>query len=103
MRKSDQVDAMTQAMKIEYDRAVSKADVNAFLDAFAQVCRKSLAENGEFIFHGVGKFSVSDRKAREGRNPMTGEPMTFPACKFVKFKSLKPLKQVLNPESSTEE
>ena len=103
MRKSDQVDAMTQAMKTQYDRAVSKADVNAFLDAFAQVCRKSLAENGEFIFHGVGKFSVSDRKAREGRNPMTGEPMTFPACKFVKFKSLKPLKQVLNPESSTEE
>lgn len=98
MRKSDQVDAMTQAMKIEYDRAVSKADVNAFLDAFAQVCRKSLAESGEFIFHGVGKFSVSDRAAREGRNPATGEPMTIAAHKGLRFSASKVLKDSLNPK-----
>jgi DNA-binding protein HU-beta len=98
MRKSDQVDAMTQAMKTHYDRAVSKADVQAFLDVFSDLCRKKLAEDGEFIFHGVGKFSVSDRAARQGRNPSTGEPMTIAAHKGLRFSASKLLKDSLNPK-----
>ena len=98
MRKSDQVTAMTTAMKIQHDRAVSKADVNAFLDAYSSLIRQELEANGEFIIHGIGRISVSQRAEREGRHPRTGEMTTFPARKGVKFAASKMLKDALNEQ-----
>ncbi len=96
MRKSDQVTAMITAMKIQHDRAVSKADVTAFLDAYSAMIQQALDADGEFIIHGIGKLSVNQRAEREGRNPQTGEMMTFPARKGVKFAASKMLKDALN-------
>jgi DNA-binding protein HU-beta len=45
----------------------------------------------------LGKFSVSDRAAREGRNPATGERMHIPASKAAKFSAAAKLKRALNP------
>ena len=45
---------------------------------------------------GFGTFEVSERAAREGRNPQTGETMTIAASKAPKFKAGKALKDMLN-------
>ena len=45
---------------------------------------------------GFGTFSVTDRRASEGRNPRTGEKIQIPACKVPKFKAGKALKDAVN-------
>ena len=45
---------------------------------------------------GFGTFEVSERAAREGRNPQSGEPMTIAASKAPKFKAGKALKDMIN-------
>ncbi|MBP3927578.1 MAG: HU family DNA-binding protein, partial [Clostridium sp.] len=45
---------------------------------------------------GFGTFEVSERAAREGRNPKTGESMSIAACKTPKFKAGKALKDLVN-------
>lgn len=96
MRKSDQVTAMTTAMTNQHDRAVSKADVTAFLEAYSVLIQQELETNREFVIHGIGKLSVSQRVERQGRNPQTGKPITIPANKGVKFAASKSLKDGLN-------
>jgi DNA-binding protein HU-beta len=54
-------------------------------------------KNGDSVtLVGFGTFSVSDRAARTGRNPRTGEAITIPASKSPKFKAGKALKDALN-------
>ena len=45
---------------------------------------------------GFGTFEVSERAAREGRNPQTGETMKIEASKAPKFKAGKALKDMVN-------
>ena len=45
---------------------------------------------------GFGTFEVSERAAREGRNPQTGKTMKIEACKAPKFKAGKALKDAVN-------
>ena len=45
---------------------------------------------------GFGTFEVSERAAREGRNPQTGKTMKIAACKAPKFKAGKALKDEVN-------
>jgi DNA-binding protein HU-beta len=57
---------------------------------------KICLENGiEANIHGFGKFKITDRAERQARNPQTGEPITVPACKTVKFSPAKPLKDAV--------
>ena len=49
---------------------------------------------------GFGTFTVSDRKARTGRNPKTGEPIEIPASRSAKFKAGKTLKEALDSAGS---
>jgi len=44
-----------------------------------------LREDDTITIHGFGKFALVDRAARQGRNPMTGEPVSVPERKTVKF------------------
>lgn len=67
---------------------VSKKAANEILDELVQLTYKQ-TKKGEFTFPGLGKFSVAKRKARQGRNPATGETITIPAKKVVKFKVAK--------------
>ena len=43
-----------------------------------------------------GTFSLSQRKERQGRNPKTGEPLTIPACKVVRFHPGKQLREAVD-------
>jgi len=55
-----------------------------------------LARGGEVSLAGFGKFSVSHRAAREGRNPSTGETIKIAASKAAKFSAASALKKRLN-------
>jgi DNA-binding protein HU-beta len=55
-----------------------------------------LASGGEVALAGFGKFSVSQRAARQGRNPSTGETINIAASKAAKFSAASALKKRLN-------
>ena len=67
-----------------------KADVKVILDALAEVAYEE-AKYG-FTIPGIGKLVVVDRKERQGRNPATGEPITIPAKRVLKFRIAKAAK-----------
>jgi DNA-binding protein HU-beta len=68
------------------DRAgLSKRDAGEAVDAVLETIENTLSRGGEISFSGFGKFSVSQRSAREGRNPATGERIQIAASKVPKF------------------
>ena len=75
---------------------LSKKDSEAALNAFAAVVPEELKKGEKIQLVGFGTFEVSERGAREGRNPQTGETMTIAACKAPKFKAGKALKDTIN-------
>lgn len=90
MNKTELVDAI--AAKTE----LSKKDAEKALKAFVDVVTDELKKGGKIQLVGFGTFEVSERAAREGRNPLTGEPMKIAASKAPKFKAGKALKDMLN-------
>jgi DNA-binding protein HU-beta len=64
----------------------SKAKTAEMLDAMMASVKESLAKNDSVQLIGFGTFEVTERAAREGRNPATGAAMKIAAKKVVKFK-----------------
>ena len=75
---------------------LSKKDAEKALKAFTDVVAEELKKGEKIQLVGFGTFEVSERAAREGRNPHTGEPMKIAASKSPKFKAGKALKDALN-------
>lgn len=75
---------------------LSKAQAGQALTAFIEHVQMSLSQGDKVSLPGVGNFEVAERSARQGRNPRTGETMTIPASKGVKFKPGKALKDAVN-------
>ena len=75
---------------------VSKKDAEKAVKAFTDVVSEELVNGGKIQLVGFGTFEVSERPAREGRNPRTGETMTIAATKTPKFKVGKALKDMVN-------
>ena len=90
MNKTELVAAMAE------QAGLSKKDAEAALKAFTDVVANELKANGKVQLVGFGTFEVSERAAREGRNPQTGETMTIEASKAPKFKAGKALKDMIN-------
>jgi len=68
------------------DRAgLSKKDAGDAVDAFLDTVEDALKRGSEVAFSGFGKFTVSQRSAREGRNPATGERIQIAASKVPRF------------------
>ena len=86
MNKTELVAAMAKETNL------SKKDVEDVLKSFVDVVSKELKNGGK----GFGTFEVSERAAREGRNPQTGETMKIEASKSPKFKAGKALKDMVN-------
>ena len=92
MNKTELVAAMAE------QAGLSKKDAEAALKAFTDVVAEELKANGKVQLVGFGTFEVSERAAREGRNPQTGETMTIAASKAPKFKAGKALKDLINAQ-----
>jgi DNA-binding protein HU-beta len=75
---------------------LSKADATRAVDGVFDVITHSLQGGDEVRLVGFGTFSVAQRRATEGRNPRTGEPIRIPASKQPKFKAGKALKDAVN-------
>jgi len=77
--KSEFVDAVAETA------GLSKRDAEEAVKAFLSTVEGELKKGGEVAFSGFGKFSVTQRKARTGRNPATGETIQIKASKAPKF------------------
>ena len=86
MTKTELVDKMAK------DAKVTKAAAAKALDSFDDGVKKSLKKGEKVTLIGFGTFSVTQRKARKGRNPQTGKEIKIPARKAPKFAAGKALK-----------
>ena len=71
---------------------ISKKQSTQILEELATLAAKQ-AKTG-FVFPGVGKLVVVNRKARMGRNPQTGEAIKIPAKRVLKFRIAKAMKEL---------
>jgi len=76
---------------------VSKSDVEKVIDAFFDTVRTAAGSGDRVAWPSFGSFSVTQRQARTGRNPRTGEPVPIAASKALKFSASSSLKSALNP------
>ena len=63
-----------------------------FIDSLSDIAYREAKKNGEFTIPGIGKLVKQQRKAREGRNPATGETIKIPAKTVIKFRVAKAAK-----------
>ena len=90
MNKTELIAAVAEKAEI------SKKDAEKAVKAFTDAVAEELAKGGKVQLVGFGNFEVSERPAREGRNPRTVETMTIAASKTPKFKPGKALKDEIN-------
>jgi DNA-binding protein HU-beta len=88
--KAEMIDAVADAA------GVSKADAERTLGAFFDHVVSATKAGEKVTWPGFGNFSTTQRAAREGRNPQTGEPVQIKASTAMKFSSSSTLKQALN-------
>jgi len=68
-----------------------------FLDELSKTALAETRKNGVFVLPGIGRLVKSNRKARMGRNPATGEAIKIPAKTVVKFRVAKAVKDAIVP------
>ena len=90
MNKTELVAAIAEQTEL------SKKDAEKALKAFTDIVADELKKGEKVQLVGFGTFEVSERAAREGRNPQTGETMKIAASKAPKFKAGKALKDIIN-------
>ena len=90
MNKTELIAAVAEKAEL------SKKDAEKAIKAFTDTVSEELVKGGKIQLVGFGTFEVSERAAREGRNPKTGESMKIEACKTPKFKAGKALKDLVN-------
>jgi DNA-binding protein HU-beta len=88
--KADVINAIAE------QAGISKKEAAAAFDAFVGYISDTCQEGERCAIPGLGSFTVSERKAREGRNPRTKEKIAIPASKNVRFKAGKDLRELLN-------
>lgn len=74
---------------------VKKSEAEHVLKTAAAITHEALASGDEVVFPGLGKFTVSERAERTGRNPQSGESMIIPAKRLPKFNASKALKDAV--------
>lgn len=97
MNKKDLVNAVAEKAEM------SKKDARVALDAVLEAVTEGLAENGKVALSGFGSWTVSERAARKGRNPQTGEELEIPAKLTPKFKASKNMKELIAEEGTLPE
>ncbi len=89
MTKTDLIEKMAK------DAKITKAAANKAIDSFVDGVTKALKKGGKVTLVGFGSFSVTQRKARKGRNPQTGAEIKIAARKAPKFTAGKEFKKAV--------
>jgi len=84
------------AKRVAADAGITAGQAASVVDAAFDAIAGELAAGRDVAIAGFGKFSVSERAAREGRNPATGETIQIAASRAAKFSAAAALKQQLN-------
>ena len=95
MNKGQLID--TIAAQIE--APITKKQIETIVSATFDTIQTAVAFGDKVTLVGFGSWEVRDRDERKGRNPQTGEEMTIPATKAVKFSAGKALKDLVNGDS----
>lgn len=90
MNKSELIDAIAQ--RSDLSKAVAKSAVDSYHDTVLE----ELKAGRKVDILGFGSFSTSERAARTGRNPKTGEALKIKASRVPKFKPGKALRDSVN-------
>jgi DNA-binding protein HU-beta len=90
LNKNDLISAVASST------GLSKIDASSAVESVFETITGELGRGSEVRLVGFGTFSVTQRKASQGRNPRTGEPIQIPATKQPKFKAGKGLKESVN-------
>lgn len=90
MKKVELVEAVAE------ETGLTKADATRAIDATFATITKALTEGDKVPVAGFGTFAISERAAREGRNPRTGATVQIAARKAVTFKAGSALKEAVN-------
>jgi len=91
---------LTKSQIVSYFAKKFDLSKKAALSAIDEMAALAIAETkkvGEFTFPGIGKLVLVKRKARMGRNPATGEPISIPAKTEVKMRIAKACKDAIVP------
>ena len=94
MNKAELIDRVAGAVEVEKNKA------EAVLDAFFSTITTSVKRGDKVAWPGFGSFSMSQRAARTGRNPRTGQPVAIKASKAMKFTASSTLKSDLNSKGA---
>ena len=89
MTRTEMIEALATRTEME------KRDVKRFLEQLTALVEDTIRQGGEVPLKGLGKFKVQHRKARTGRNPLTGEEIQIPAKTVVKFTLARSLKDLI--------
>lgn len=90
MNKKELIDSVAQ--EAELTKEAAAAAVDATLESIVT----ALKDGDSVRIVGFGNFEVAERKASQGRNPRTGEPLKIPASRVPKFKAGKAFKEAVN-------
>jgi DNA-binding protein HU-beta len=82
--------------KVAKETKLTNRDATEAIEATIENIMKALQRGDEVRLVGFGTFTVSRRKASEGRNPRTGETIKIPASKNPKFRAGKHFKKAVN-------
>ncbi|MFP7474181.1 HU family DNA-binding protein [Niallia taxi] len=89
MNKTDLINAVAESSEL------SKKDSSRVVDSVMETITTALKNGDKVEIIGFGAFSVSERAARKGRNPQTGEEIEIAASKVPSFKAGKNLKDAV--------
>ncbi len=96
MNKAEIIDSVSARL------GLAKRDVTDVVDAFIEETKKALVRGEKVAVSGFGVFEASQRKARLGRNPRTGETVKIKATKIPKFRPGTEFKAVVNGSKKVE-
>jgi DNA-binding protein HU-beta len=94
MNQSEMIQAVAERTKM------SQAEVKRIFDTFKEVAYDHFEQNktsSEMPLPGFGKFKVTERTARTGRNPKTGEEISIPKRNVPVFRPSTELKNHIQP------
>lgn len=89
MNKSEIIEQLAE------DHGLTKVKAKEIVEQIFGIVGTSLKKEGRFSFPDLGTFTVSQRAARTGRNPATGETIKIKASKSVRFKAAPGLKELV--------
>ena len=95
MNKGELVDQVAEKAK---SAGINKKQADAVVTATVEAIMEAVSEGDKVTLVGFGSFEPRERKAREGRNPKTGEKMDIPATIVPAFSAGKLFKDMVAPK-----